>query len=99
MILELLSAFCLLTGVVFLVLAAIGLVRMPDVFCRGHALGLASTLGIGLLLVALWLEVRGAGAAFKVILALLLQATSIPVASHLVGVLAAREKWEVRRRK
>jgi multicomponent Na+:H+ antiporter subunit G len=100
-----LAAACLLVGSGFLFLAAVGLIKMPDVFCRGHALGLASTLGIGLLLLALWLEVGGAWVGAKVALAVLLQFASIPIASHLVGLVALKKnvprvgaKGEARRR-
>lgn len=87
MIAEIISGACLIVGAFFLFLAALGLVRMPDVFCRGHALGLASTLGIVLMLVGLWCVVPSPMNGVKIILAILLQFASIPIASHLVGLL------------
>lgn len=39
-------------GVIFMLISAIGLLRMPDVFSRMHAAGKASTVGIGCLLLS-----------------------------------------------
>ncbi len=42
-----------LTGTVFMLLSGWGMIRLPDVFARMHAAGMASTLGMmGLLLAA-----------------------------------------------
>ena len=40
----------ILTGAAFMVISAIGIVRLPDVFSRMHAAGKASTLGISCIL-------------------------------------------------
>lgn len=43
----------ILAGCVFMLVSAIGIVRLPDVFARMHAAGKASTVGVsGLLLAA-----------------------------------------------
>jgi multicomponent Na+:H+ antiporter subunit G len=39
-------------GVVFMLISAIGLVRLPDVFSRMHAAGKASTVGVSCLLIS-----------------------------------------------
>lgn len=50
---EIVVLFFALVGTVFMLISGIGLVRLPDVFARMHAAGMASTLGmIGLLLAA-----------------------------------------------
>ncbi len=33
-------------GICFLTVAAIGIIRLPDVFCRSHAMGISDTLGV-----------------------------------------------------
>lgn len=97
---DLLAALLLLTGGGFVFLAAIGLVRLPDVLCRSHAVAKASTLGIFSMLLGLWVALGVEAAGLKVPLAIAFQITTIPVASHLVGLLA-REKnlplWRPRR--
>jgi multicomponent Na+:H+ antiporter subunit G len=71
--------------------AALGLIRLPDVFCRAHALGMATALGLSLVLVAVWIAVDAPGVGLKVFLAIGLQFATIPVASHLFGLLALRK--------
>lgn len=39
-------------GVVFMLISAIGLVRLPDVFSRMHAAGKASTVGVSCVLIS-----------------------------------------------
>ncbi len=43
----------ILVGLFFLVVAAIGMVRLPDVFARSHALSLTDSLGAFLILAGL----------------------------------------------
>ena len=91
-IVDVMSASFLLGGAFFVLAAAIGIVRLPDVLCRAHALAKAMTLGISLMLGGLWLELTqfGEGGGFKVGLAVVFQLLTIPVASHLLSLMA----WE-----
>ena len=52
-VLDLLASFCLLAGGAFLIIGAIGLVRLPDFFTRVHATGIIDTMGAGLVLLGL----------------------------------------------
>jgi multicomponent Na+:H+ antiporter subunit G len=88
---DVLASVSLLLGVGLMAVAALGMVRLPDVFCRAHALGMATALGLGLVLAAVWLAVDSPGVGFKVFLAIGLQFATIPVASHLFGLLALRK--------
>ncbi len=47
---SLIAVVLILAGVFFLVVAAIGMVRLPDVFARSHALSLTDSLGALLVL-------------------------------------------------
>ncbi|MBP1774935.1 MAG: Na+/H+ antiporter subunit, partial [candidate division NC10 bacterium] len=40
---ELVAAGCLVLGTFLMVVTALGLLRLPDVFCRMHAAGKAGT--------------------------------------------------------
>ena len=53
MILYILSWIAIITGSVFCVIGAIGLIRLPDVYCRMHAAGIIDTVGIGLIFLGL----------------------------------------------
>lgn len=88
---DLVVLLCLSTGLLLMITSAIGLLRLPDLFCRSHAVAKASSLGIFLLLIALWLHLAPAVSGLKLGLAIFFQVLTIPVSSHLVGMLA-REK-------
>lgn len=72
-------------GALFILLAGIGLVRMPDLYLRISVTTKAATLGVGLLLLGTALffwEVSITTRAIAIILFLLLTA---PVGAHLIG--------------
>jgi multicomponent Na+:H+ antiporter subunit G len=91
-ILEIVIAFFVLSGSGFILIAAIGIIRLPDVFCRSHALGKGMTLGITLILLGLWLHLGLDEAGIKVPLAIFFQFATIPVAGHLLSLLAYKKK-------
>lgn len=53
MVLDLLSWASIITGGAFCVIGAIGVIRLPDVYCRMHAAGIIDTAGVGLILLGL----------------------------------------------
>ncbi len=85
---EIFTALMLLSGVGFILIAAIGAVRLPDVLCRSHAVAKASTLGIFAMLLGLWLHLGAESVGLKILLALFFQVMTIPVAAHLISLLA-----------
>lgn len=90
MIHDLLISACLLLGSLVILLAAVGLIRLPDAVCRSHALGKGMTLGLVLVLIGLWLYLGLEAAGIKLPLAVAFQFLTIPVASHLLIRLAYR---------
>ena len=46
-----LSAVCLLVGAAWVAIAALGLVRLPDLYLRMHSMAKAGTLGCGFILI------------------------------------------------
>jgi multicomponent Na+:H+ antiporter subunit G len=80
----------MLGGCFFIVVAAVGTVRLPDVYCRAHALGKAMTLGIMLLVIGYGLRVPEASW-LKLCVVLVFQFFTIPVASHLFCLVAYRK--------
>jgi multicomponent Na+:H+ antiporter subunit G len=96
---DFLTATLILTGALFILTAAIGVVRLPDVLCRSHAVAKALTLGMFLMLLGLWVHLGDSDAALKITLAMFFQLVTIPVASHLVGLLALQKnlpRWKER---
>lgn len=71
-----------LSGLFFLVVAAVGILRLPDVFTRSHALGITDTLGVGLVLAGLAVHQGPTSGAVKTLLILVLLYHLNPVISH-----------------
>ena len=94
---NIISGVFLIAGSLFILLSAVGLLRMPDLFTRMSATTKASTLGIGLVLIGTalyWFDIGIAARAFSIIIFLLLTA---PVAAHIIGRAAYFDKvhvWE-----
>ena len=87
---ELLTAILVLSGALLILASAIGVLRLPDVLCRSHAVAKALTLGIFLMLLGLWVAQGEKQTTLKILLAVFFQVVTIPVGSHLVALLAFR---------
>lgn len=96
---ELLTNLLVLSGALLILASAIGVLRLPDVLCRSHAVAKALTLGIFLMLTGLWLDQGEKQTALKILLAIFFQVVTIPVGSHLVALLAFQKdlpRWRHR---
>ena len=71
-----------LVGLFFLSVAAIGMIRFPDVFTRSHALSLTDTLGAFLVLAGLAIHHGPSLNALKILLVLTLIFILNPVIAH-----------------
>jgi multicomponent Na+:H+ antiporter subunit G len=80
----------LATGAGLMLLSAIGTLRLPDVFARAHAATKSASLGLGCVLVGTALADPTLGNALKVLLAILFQFATAPVAAHVIGRAAYR---------
>lgn len=72
-------------GFFFLAVSAIGLIRMPDVYNRMHALGKCDTLGNWLIILGLILLIGDLTSIAKMVLIIILVATINPVMTHLIA--------------
>jgi multicomponent Na+:H+ antiporter subunit G len=72
-------------GTIFVLLAAIGLVRMPDAYLRISVTTKAATLGIGLLLIAAAIHFDNLSITTRVMAILLFILLTAPVSAHLIG--------------
>jgi len=96
---DVVTAVLVLGGSLLILIAAIGVSRLPDVLCRSHAVAKAMTLGIFLMLMGLWVHQAEEQPALKILLAIFFQLVTIPVASHLIGLLAFQQdipRWRQR---
>lgn len=78
------AALCL-GGGAFSVIAAVGIIRLPDVFMRMHASTKAGTLGSGLILIAGAIVFDTTGAVARSLGALIFLLVTAPVAAHMIG--------------
>lgn len=81
----LVSSVLLLAGAAFALVAAIGVVRMPDLPMRMHAATKAGTLGVGLMLLALALGSGEVGVAIRAAAVIVFLCLTAPVAAHVIG--------------
>jgi multicomponent Na+:H+ antiporter subunit G len=82
----------LLAGTFLFFLTGLGLIRMPDVFCRMHAATKGASLGVALLLIAAALYFRETGVVTKAVVTLLFIFLTAPVAASLLGRAAYARK-------
>ncbi|MEX0928553.1 MAG: monovalent cation/H(+) antiporter subunit G [Balneolales bacterium] len=85
MILEIISGILLLLGAAFMLIASIGVVRLPDLLMRMHASTKAGTLGAGLILLAVafaFADLAVSTPSLTIINFIIIKA---PVADHIIG--------------
>lgn len=82
---EVLTLVLLVAGALFMVVAAIGILRMPDIFLRMSATTKAATLGVGLILVAAVLFFDDLAITSRAIATIVFLFLTAPVAAHILG--------------
>ena len=84
------TAILWVAGSAFALLAAIGVMRMPDVFTRMQASTKASTLGLGCLLIGAGLQLGDFGSFIRVVSIGAFILLTTPVAAHVIARAAYR---------
>lgn len=74
-----------LAGAFFVLVAGIGLVRLPDLPMRMHAATKAGTLGAGLLMIAVALDSTSAGLMVRAIAVVIFLFLTAPIAASTIG--------------
>lgn len=72
-------------GTLFVFLAAVGLIRMPDTYLRLAVTTKAATLGVGLLLIAGGIHAYDLASTAKVLAIILFVLLTAPISAHLIG--------------
>lgn len=85
MIIEYIAVFFLFGGFFFLFVGVVGLIRLPDVYTRMHAMGKCDTLGAGMILIALMLLIADITNVTKLVLIGVMIATINPIITHLIA--------------
>jgi multicomponent Na+:H+ antiporter subunit G len=101
-IVEILAAITMLLGAFLIVASAVGLVRLPDVYCRMHAVGKAGTLGIIMMIAGAMIffipREWGMSVFLRGALAIWFQLLTSPVATHLLARAAYLSEYPLSQR-
>lgn len=84
-VVDVLSALLLLSGCALALVTAIGLHTTPDAYARLHVQTKATTLAILLTMTGAMLQMPGLSDVVKLVLVVVLQFWTTPIASHLLG--------------
>jgi multicomponent Na+:H+ antiporter subunit G len=87
-----LVALLLVSGALFMLLAGVGLVRLPDLYLRMSATSKAATLGASLVLLGAALHFGTAVAAGKALVIVAFLFLTAPAAAHAIGRAGYRRK-------
>jgi multicomponent Na+:H+ antiporter subunit G len=88
-----LAALLILSGSFFALIGALGIVRLPDVYCRSHAASKAGTIGSGLAMLAVAVSAPEIYVATRAIAGLFFFLLTAPVAAHLLMRAAYKAKY------
>ncbi|SMQ60925.1 multicomponent Na+:H+ antiporter subunit G [Devosia lucknowensis] len=75
----------LVVGALFTLLAAIGVVRLPDLYTRMHAASKAGAVGGGLILLAVAVLSQDAAVSVRAIIGVVFLLLTTPVSAHLLA--------------
>lgn len=87
---EVASMVLLWGGVFFMVVTAVGIMRLPDFYSRAHAVSKTDTLGIGLVVLGLIIFEGASLVGFKLVIILVSTFVVNPLAAHLLTRAAVR---------
>ena len=92
MILDIISAVCIIGAALLSLAAGIGALRFPDLLSRMHAASKPQLFGLVLVMFAVGLQTLHWGPISTMILIVLFQLFTVPVAAHMIGRAGYRTK-------
>jgi len=90
MVVDILSGLCIAAGIVALITGSIGLVRLPDLYSRTHAVGMMDTAGVGFIILGLIIHEGFTLISVKLALVGIFLFFTSPIATHAVAQVAYR---------
>ncbi len=84
------AAICFVIGALLTLIAAIGILRFPDVLTRMHSAAKPQVLGLLVVVLGLGLRLRDPSTIGLLLLVAAFQLITAPIASHMVGRAAFR---------
>lgn len=89
-----LAGLIILVGAVFSLLAAIGILRLPDLYTRMHAASKAGTMGSGLMFVAIAVFAFDGPVILRALVGFVFLLLTAPVSAHLLARAAYSAGYE-----
>jgi multicomponent Na+:H+ antiporter subunit G len=87
---DILSGLCIAAGVIALLVGALGLIRLPDLYSRTHAVGMMDTAGVGFIILGLIIHEGFTLVSVKLALVGIFLFFTSPIATHAVARVAHR---------
>ena len=88
MLVLVLSGLSIAIGVISLLIGSLGLIKLPDVYCRIHAVGMIDTAGAGLIILGMIIHQGFSLVSFKLALIGVFLFFTSPIATHAVAQVA-----------
>ena len=82
---DVVAGVCLVTGALLALVAAVGVLRFPDVLTRMHSATKPQVLGLLLVLLGLGLRLRDPATVGLLVMVAVFQMVTTPIGSHMVG--------------
>ncbi|HWG91090.1 MAG TPA: monovalent cation/H(+) antiporter subunit G [Candidatus Thermoplasmatota archaeon] len=82
---DLVAAALAILGALFMLLASVGILRMPDLFTRMSTTSKAGTLGAGLMFLAVAVAFPDLGVKTRALAGIFFLLLTAPVAAHMIG--------------
>ena len=82
---QILGLALLLVGASFMLVAGVGVVRMPDLFTRMHASTKSATMGVSCVMLGAALHFGDLAIAARALAVVLFMLVTAPVAAHMIG--------------
>ena len=79
---DIVTAVCLIAGVISMLIGSYGLLKLPDLFARMHAAGMVDTLGLGLIVIGLIIQAGFSLVSFKLFLIIVFVLYTGPAVTH-----------------
>lgn len=89
---SIIASILLITGAAFALVAAIGVVRMPDFYCRIHAATKAGAFGLSLLLLGLIVAAPTLRVIIQSVMIISFFYLTAPIGAHMIGRVALQRK-------
>jgi multicomponent Na+:H+ antiporter subunit G len=86
------SGIFIAAGSFFILVGALGLLRLPDVYTRAHGTSIIDTAGAGFLILGLMLQAGFTLVTLKLLFLLAISFFTLPVISHALAQAALHEK-------